>query len=73
MTVGGIAIITIIVSTLNCYVKTNGSLNWGTDCQDKAFVDDDEIEIKTVELGGVHVMYVENKHPVDIESERDEE
>jgi hypothetical protein len=28
-----------------------GSPNWGIGCQDKPLVDDDEIEIETVELG----------------------
>ena len=29
LTVGGISILTIIVSKLKFYVKKNGSLNWG--------------------------------------------
>ena len=62
LTVGGISILTIIVSKLKFYVKKNGGLNWGVGCQDKPLVDDDEIEVKTVELGDVHVMYVKNKH-----------
>ena len=73
LTVGGISIATIIVSKLKFYIKKNGSLNWGIGCQDKPLVDDDEIEIQTVELGDVHVMYVKNKHHVDIESESEEE
>ena len=40
----------------------NGSLNWGLGCSDKPLIDDDEIEVKTVDLGEVHVMYVKNKH-----------
>lgn len=62
LTVGGISILTIIVSKLKFYVKKNGSLNWGIGCQDKPLVDDDEVEVKTVDLGDVHVMYVKNKH-----------
>ena len=62
LTVGGISIATIIVSKLKFYVKKNGSLNWGCGCQDKPLLDDDEIEVKVVELGNVHVMYVKNKH-----------
>ena len=73
LTVGGISIITIIVSKLKFYVKKNGSLNWGIGCQDKPLVDDDEIEVKTVDLGDVHVMYVKDKPHVDIESESEEE
>ena len=71
LTVGGISILTIIVSKLKFYVKKNGSLNWGVGCQDKPLVDDDEIEVKTVELGDVHVMYVKNKH-YHIPSEHEE-
>ena len=53
----------------------NGSLNWGLGCSDKPLVDDDEIEVKTVDLGEVHVMYVKNKHPEhhDVEEESEEE
>ena len=40
----------------------NGSLNWGLGCSDKPLLDDDEIEVKTIDLGEVHVMYVKNKH-----------
>ena len=73
LTVGGISIATIIVSKLKFYIKKNGSINWGVGCQDKPLIDDDEIEIKTIELGDVHVMYVKNKHHTDIESETEEE
>ena len=73
LTVGGISILTIIVSKLKFYVKKNGSLNWGVGCQDKPLVDDDEIEVKTVELGDVHVMYVKNKHYQHYEEEPDED
>ena len=62
ITVGSISILTIIVQKLKFYVKRNGSLNWGLGCSDKPLVDDDEIEIKTVDLGEVHVMYVKTKH-----------
>ena len=64
LTVGGISIATIIVSKLKFYVKKNGSFNWGCGCSDKPLIDDDEIEVKVVELGDVHVMYVKNKHHV---------
>ena len=62
ITVGGISIVTIIVQKLKFYVKKNGKLNWGCGCSDKPLVDDDEIVVKTIELGDVHVMYVKNKH-----------
>ena len=71
--VGGISISTILVSKLKFYVKKNGSLNWGVGCQDKPLVDDDEIEVKTLELGDVHVMYVKTKHIAHEDEESDEE
>ena len=67
--VGGISIATILVSKLKFYVKKNGSLNWGVGCQDKPLVDDNEIEVKTLELGDVHVMYVKTKHITTHEDE----
>ena len=73
LTVGGISIATIIVSKLKFYIKKNGSINWGVGCQDKPLIDDDdEIEVKTIELGDVHVMYVKSKHHTEIESETEE-
>ena len=73
LTVGGISIATIIVSKLKFHVKKNGRISWGCGCQDKPLVDDDEIEIKQLEMGDVHVMYVKNKHHIENESESDEE
>ena len=73
LTVGGIGIATILATKLKFYIKKNGSLNWGIGCQDKPLVDDDEIEVKTVELGDVHVMYVKNKHHAEHETEEEEE
>ena len=72
ITVGGISIITIIVQKLKFYVKKNGSLNWGVGCMDAPLLNDDEQEIKTVDLGeSVHVLYVMNKkhHKPEPESE----
>ena len=72
LTVGGISIITIIVSKLKFYVKKNGSLNWGIGCMDaQLMTNDDELEVKTVELGDVHVLYVKNKHHAEIESDEE--
>ena len=73
ITVGSISILTIIVQKLKFYVKKNGSLNWGLGCSDKPLVDDDEIEVKTVDLGEVHVMYVKNKHHEHNNEEEDSE
>ena len=61
--VGSISILTLIITKLKCYAKKNGSCNYGCGFQDKSLIDDDETEIKTVDLGeSVHVMYVKNKH-----------
>jgi len=63
ITVGSISIITLIITKLKCYAKKNGSCNYGCGFQDKSLIDDDETEIKTLDLGEtVHVMYVKNKH-----------
>ena len=37
-------------------------INWAIGCQDKPLIDDDEVEVKTTELGDVKVLYVRNKH-----------
>ena len=60
--VGGITILTVCVAKLKCYVKKNGSVNWGCGFTDKPLVDDDEIEVKTVDLGDVKVLYSKPKH-----------
>lgn len=60
--VGGISIATAIVAKLKCYVKKNGSVNWGCGFQDKPLVDDDEIEVRTIDLGDVKVLYARPKH-----------
>ena len=73
ITVGSISILTIIVQKLKFHVKKNGSLNWGLGCSDKPLIDDDEIEVKTVDLGEVHVMYVKNKHHEHNHEEEDSE
>ena len=73
LTVGGISIATLIIAKLECYVKKNGAWTFGCGLMDKPLIDDDEIEIKTVELGDVHVLYVKNKHHEEIESESAEE
>ena len=70
LTVGGISIVTLIIKRFKCYVKKNGSFNWGCGCTDKPLIDDDELEIKQIELGDVKVLYVKPKHhhPVQYES-----
>ena len=57
--VGSISILALIITKLKCYAKTNGGCNYGCGFMDKSLVDDDETEIKTIDLGeSVHVMYV---------------
>ena len=73
LTVGGVSILTIIVSKLKFYVKKNGSLNWGVGCMDAPLLNDDETEVKTIDLGDVHVLYVKNKHHQHHEEEPDED
>ena len=60
--VGGISIVTACVAKFKCYIKKNGSLNWAVGCTDKPLVDDDEIEVKTLDLGDVKVLYARPKH-----------
>ena len=44
-------------------MRKNGSYNYGICFTEKSLVNDDETEIKTVDLGeSVHVLYVKNKH-----------
>ena len=72
LTVGGISILTIIVTKLKCYAKKNGSCNYGCGFTEKSLIED-EHEIKTVDLGGVHVMYSIAKHHDEIQSESEDE
>ena len=73
--VGSISILTLIITKLKCYAKKNGSCNFGIGFMDTSLIDDDAIDVKTIDLGSVHVMYVENKHhaPVHVEPETEEE
>ena len=61
--IGSISILTLIITKLKCYAKKNGSCNYGCGFMDKSLIDDDEIDVKTIDLGeSVHVMYVKSKH-----------
>ena len=60
--VGSISIITLMIAKFKCYIKKNGMINWAIGCQDKPLIDDDEVEVKTTELGDVKVLYVRHKH-----------
>ena len=72
--VGSISILTLIITKLKCYAKKNGSCNYGCGFLDKSLVDDDEIDVKTIDLGeSVHVMYVKNRHHIPHEAVEEEE
>ena len=74
LTVGGISILTLIITKLKCYVKNNGSCNYGVGFTDKSLFDDDETEIKIVDLGqSGHLVYVKRRHIVNEEDEEEEE
>jgi len=61
--VGSISILTLIITKLKCYVKRNGHCLYGCGFTSKELIDDDEIDVKTIDLGeSVHVMYVKNRH-----------
>ena len=61
--VGSISILTLIITKLKWYAKKNGGCNYGCGFMDKSLIDDDETEIKTIDLGeSVHVMYDKNTH-----------
>ena len=72
--VGSISILTLIITKLKCYAKKNGSCNYGCGFTSKDIFDDDDTEIKTVDLvESVHVMYVKNKHHAHHHVEEEEE
>ena len=70
--VGGISILTIIVTKLKCYAKKNGSCNYGVGFTEKPLIEE-EYEIKTVDLGGVHVMSSIAKHHYPAEETESED
>ena len=66
---GSVSIITVILSKLKCYVKKNGSLNFGCGFTDKNLIDDDETEIKTITVDDTNVFYISKKHHYADESD----
>jgi hypothetical protein len=72
VTVGSLSILTIIVTKLKCYAKKNGSCNYGIGFTDKP-LNEEEFEVKTLDLNGVSVMYSIAKHHVEIQSESEDE
>jgi hypothetical protein len=72
ITVGGISIVTIIVTKLKCYAKKNGSCNYGCGFTEKPLIEE-EYEIKTLDLNGVSVMYSIAKHHYPAEETESED
>ena len=60
--VGGISLVTACVAKLKCYVKRNGTINWGCGSMDAPLIDTDDQVVETTQLGDVKVFYVRNKH-----------
>jgi hypothetical protein len=69
LTVGGIAIITAIVTKLKWYVKKNGKWTCGCGFTDKNLIDDDEIEVHTQQWGNVHAVFLTPRHHIQNEEE----
>ena len=66
--VGGLSLATLALQKLKWYVKKNGTVTFGCGCQDKPLQEEDELEVKTQELGDVKVLYVKPKHHLERES-----
>ena len=60
--VGGASIVTACVARFKCYLKRNGSINWGVGCMDAPLIDTDDQGLETTQLGDVKVLHVRNKH-----------
>ena len=59
--VAGASLATIIIAKFKCYVKKNGTCNYGCGFLDKNLVDDDEIEVKQFDMGDIKGIYVKPK------------
>ena len=62
---GGVSITIWIITKLKCYFKQNGDTRYGSGFTDKSLIDDDETEIKTVNVDDTTVFYVSKKHHED--------
>ena len=62
---GGVSIVTLVITKLKCYFKQNGETRYGCGFTDKSLIDDDETEIKTVNVDDTTVFYVSKKHHDD--------
>ena len=60
--VGGVSIVTACIAKFKCYLKKNGSINWGVGCTDAPLIDTDDQVVETTQLGDVKVLYVRSKH-----------
>ena len=59
---GGVSITTLVISKLKCYYKQNWETRYGCGFTDDPLIDDDETEIKTVNVDDTTVFYVSKKH-----------
>ena len=59
--VAGSALLTAVISKVKFFVKKNGSWNCGCGFMDKPLVDDDEIEVKQFDMGGVKGFHIKPK------------
>ena len=60
--VGSISIVTACIAKLKCFIKKNGTINWGCGFTDAPLIDTDDQVVETTQLGDVKVLYVRNKH-----------
>ena len=60
--VGSVSIITAAIAKLKCFIKKNGSINWGCGFTDAPLIDTDDQVVETTQLGDVKMLYVRNKH-----------
>ena len=66
--VGGLSLATLAIQKFKFYIKKNGIWNCGLGCQDKPLQEEDELEVRTQDLGDVKVLYVKPKHHLERES-----
>lgn len=59
--VGGVSIISLIVTKFKCFVRRNGHLSWGIGFLNKPLLDNDELEVKEFDLGEIRGIYVKPK------------
>ena len=62
---GGVSITTLIVSKIKCSFTQNGETRYGCGFTGRNLIDDDEAEIKTINVEDTIVFYVYRKHHED--------